>query len=234
MEIKCLASGSTGNCYIVHQEGVKYILDAGVHIRKIISNVNLNEIDFAFISHEHKDHSESLVNLQTKGVGTIYGKYVEEFKKMALTGKNGANIEIYLFPIIHGQRKDAVKNAGIIVKTKNEALLYVTDFTLCRYTLKEFKLTHLMVECNYDDAKMKIATMNYKRKSQIERHMSYNGLETFIDKAIDLTSVEEIYLIHLSTEAELIDKNIIALKAKLKFKKRIGICEQFGGINFYG
>lgn len=230
MEIKCLASGSTGNCYIVHQEGVKYILDAGVHIRKIISNVNLNEIDFAFISHEHKDHSESLVNLQTKGVGTIYGKYVEDFKKMALTGKNGQNIEIYLFPIKHG----SCRNSAIIVKTQNECLLYATDFSLCRYDLKAFKFTHLMVECNYDDAKMKIATMNYKRLRQVNTHMSYNGLETFIDKAIDLTSVEEIYLIHLSTEAELIDKNIIALKAQLKFKKRIGICEQFGGINFYG
>ena len=231
MKITCLGSGSSGNCYIVNQEGINYLLDAGVDFKKITANINLNDVEFAFISHEHKDHSLNLKTLLLRRVKTIYGKSVEKFEKTSITGENWENIKIYTFPIKHGE----CKNAGLIVQTQNECLLYVTDFNICEYNLKQFNFTTIMVECNYDEAYMRNAPKDYKHLRQINTHMGFEGLKTFIDKAINIKPVQNIILIHLSTERPLIDREILGLKAKAYFKnKQIGICKQNGGIDWYG
>lgn len=230
MQITCLGSGSTGNSYIVHQEGYTYLLDAGVNLRKITSNINLNEIDFAFISHEHKDHALNLEKLQLRLPYCWYGKTINDFTKMSYKAENKGKIKIYALPIEHGK----CRNAALIVETENECLLYATDFTICKYNLKHFKFTHLMVECNYDDELMKVAEKNLKHLRQINTHMSFNGLKTFISKCINMQNVEQIILIHLSTESELVDRDIIAMKSQIEFKKQIGLCKGRGGIDWYG
>ncbi len=230
MKIQCLATGSSGNCYIVHQEGFTYLLDAGVDIRKITANINLNDVDFAFVSHEHKDHSKSLENLVKRGLQVIYGKLINTFVKMPLKSQKAPNIKIYTFPIKHGK----CPNSALVVQTANECLLYATDFNSCAYDLRQFKFTKIMVECNFLDDLMAQAPKDEKHLRQINTHMSFNGLKYFLENRINLDSVEEIYLIHLSTEAELIDKEILALKSQQVFKKRIGICLQRGGVDFYG
>ena len=229
MEIKCLGSGSSGNSYIVHQEGITYLLDAGVNFRKIVSNINLNELEFCFISHEHKDHSANLENLQKRCVEIIQGNLIQEFTKISSKRVKSGKYQLFAFPIKHGE----CKNAALIVKTENECLLYATDFSICKYDLKQFKFTHIMVECNFDEELMRKAPKDYKHLRQINTHLGFNGLKTFLSKAVDLTSVEEIILIHLSTEAELVDRKIIMMKAQLEWQhKRIGICKQYGGIDY--
>lgn len=231
MEIKCLGSGSSGNSYIVNQEGITYLLDAGVDLKKIIANVNLNDVDFAFVSHEHLDHSLNLKKLELRRVKTIYGKLTDKFTKTLITGSKCSNLTIYTFPIKHGE----IKNAGIIVKTQSECLLYVTDFNICEYDLKQFNFTHILAECNYDEELMKIAPQDYKHLRQINTHMGFKGLKTFIDKAINIKPVQELILIHLSTEMELIDREILSMKAQARWRgKRIGISRQRGGIDWYG
>ncbi len=231
MEIKCLGSGSTGNSYVVHQEGFTYLLDAGVDYRKIAANISLNKLDFAFISHAHLDHSFQHDKLAIRNVKIILGKLINDFTKVALTSQKRAKIKIYAFPIKHGE----CKNAALIVQTENECLLYATDFNICEYNLKQFNFTTIMVECNYDEALMKNAPQDLKHLRQINTHMGFEGLKTFIDKRIDIKPVQEIILIHLSTEAPLIDREILALKAQAQWKnKKIGICKQRGGIDWYG
>ena len=231
MEIKCLGSGSSGNSYIVHQEGLTYLLDAGVNIRKIISNVNLNNLEFCFISHEHKDHSANLENLVKRGVQVIEGRVNQEFKEIALNKPKTIKYRLFVFPLYHGK----CENAGLIVQTENECLLYATDFSICKYNLKQFKFTHIMVECNYDDELMSKAPRDYKHMRQINTHLGFRGLTHFLNKAVDLSNVKEMLLIHLSTEADLIDRKVILMKAKFEYQNlRIGICKQYGGIDYGG
>lgn len=235
MDIKCLGSGSTGNCYIVYQEGITYLLDAGVDIHKIIANVNLNNLNFAYISHEHKDHSLNLKTLIFKGVRTFYGKLIDNFTKLPTEGLKYNEIELYAFPIEHSFKNDICKNAGLIVKTETECLLYVTDFSICKYNLKKFNFTTIMVECNFEEEQMQKAPKIYKYIRQNYTHMGFNGLVTFIDKTINIKPVQNIIFIHLSTEKKLIDKELIMMKAKAKWKnKKIGICNQYGGIDYGG
>lgn len=231
IEVECLGSGSKGNCYIVHQDGFTYLLDAGIVLKKVVAKINLNKIDFVFISHKHKDHSLNEENLDFRGVKILKGINTREFEEIGYNKLKNTKIKVYAFPIYHGE----CKNFGLIVQTENECLLYATDFSICKYNLKQFKFTEILVECNYDEELMKLAVKDYKLIRQINTHMGFNGLKTFIAKAVDISNAKEILLIHLSNQAGLIDKEIILDKAKLEWKnKKIGICLQRGGVYFGG
>lgn len=229
MKITCLGTGSKGNCYIIEQEGYKYLLDCGIDFKKIITNVNLNEIDFCYVSHEHKDHSLNLENLLKRRVKVIEGRLIQVFQEIAFKNLKQGKLRLFAFPVWHG----SCANSGLIVQTENECLLYATDFSRCKYNLKSINFTHLMVECNYDEAFMsRIQEKTIKHIRQQNTHMGFNGLTTFISKAINLEPVQEIILIHLSNEAELIDRDVIREKAMYLFKKRVGICKRLGGIDY--
>lgn len=59
-----IASGSKGNCLVVHSSEHAIILDAGVPVRRILSVLDKHHIDRSIvrgvlISHEHSDHTRS-------------------------------------------------------------------------------------------------------------------------------------------------------------------------------
>lgn len=65
MQISVLASGSTGNTSLITTGQHKILMDAGLSgkkIKKLLAEVgvDINEIDMAFLSHDHSDHSSGL------------------------------------------------------------------------------------------------------------------------------------------------------------------------------
>ena len=109
--INCLASGSTGNCYEVNMGSGCFLLDAGIPIETLSKKVNLNKVDFAFISHNHKDHSQGAEKLAIRGVSIVYGNLIGVFEKIAKNGEFGGKFQMLGFPVEHGEEK----NGGIIV-----------------------------------------------------------------------------------------------------------------------
>ncbi len=236
MKISCLASGSTGNCYLVKMGGSCFILDAGITIDSIVSKVNLNDVDFAFISHEHKDHSKSADKLVLRGVKIVKGNLIHDFVKIAPTTEFDTKFQVFCFPVQHGDEQ----NAGIIVycnETK-ECLLYATDFNICKYDIQAFlnayipqaKFTHIMVECNYIEELVQ-GMDDIKTKRQINTHMGLNGLQLFLDK-LDLSKCQEIVLVHMSQGYG--DSIWMPATIYSKYKIKTGICQQWGGIDYYG
>lgn len=72
MQVSVLASGSTGNVSLIMTGQHKILMDAGLSGKKIKNllakvHVNINEIDMAFLSHDHSDHS--------KGLGVLMRRY---------------------------------------------------------------------------------------------------------------------------------------------------------------
>jgi len=55
MEIKTIATGSTGNAYKISSADTSILIEAGIPIRKIQGGLNfgLSEIEFCLISHAH-------------------------------------------------------------------------------------------------------------------------------------------------------------------------------------
>lgn len=65
MEVSVLASGSTGNTSLIVTKQHKILMDAGLSgkkTKKLLANVNvdINDIDMVFLSHDHSDHSSGL------------------------------------------------------------------------------------------------------------------------------------------------------------------------------
>lgn len=65
MQVSVLASGSTGNTSLIITKQHKILMDAGLSGKKIKNllakvHVDIKDIDMAFLSHDHSDHSSGL------------------------------------------------------------------------------------------------------------------------------------------------------------------------------
>ena len=125
MKIDCLATGSTGNCYIVtDSQGRSVILDCGIKFQEITHHKAFPKfinIDFVFVSHSHSDHNKALNEFKKTGCEIVS---YETLQNKVQNWKFG-NWECITFPLPHN-----VPNWGIVIaseKTK-EKLCYVTDF----------------------------------------------------------------------------------------------------------
>jgi ribonuclease BN (tRNA processing enzyme) len=225
--LKCLASGSTGNCYILNVDDLLVILDAGCDWIKMVGSVNLNDVDLAYISHEHKDHSLNYEKLILRGVYCLDGINTQEIIKNQIKSKNGGLFQIFRIPIRHGN----VKNCALVIKNDNECILYATDFNLCEYDLSVFKFTRILIECNYLEKIVNVCDDKVRRENNIDRHMGLEGVKIILDK-LDLSKCQEIDLIHLSSTFS--DSIIMGSTIYSRYKIKTGVCKQFGGIEYYG
>lgn len=229
MEFECLATGSTGNCYLVKTGSSNILLDAGIRIQNIIRRINLNQLDFCFISHEHSDHSKALKDLQKRGVNIIYNPTIQQPTKNPKYGQIQATWSI---PVAHGK----TPCTALIIQNENDMILYATDFNKCEYDLKDFKFTHIIVECNYIEEKIQhiltTATNTEKYQRQINSHMGLEGLQIFLD-SLDLTATKKIILVHKSHEDILINAPEMGTTILNKYNISTGVCRTSGGIDWY-
>lgn len=229
MELINLGTGSKGNCYILKFECGNILLDAGVSLEKIIKNINLNDIDFAFISHEHLDHSRYAHNLAVRGVEILQGGIIQEFHKNAFKTQKNAKYTAFTFPVEH----NGCKNSGLVLKTDKECILFITDFSICKFDLSCFVFTSVIVECNYYEPMMYQALKgknNKKFRNQVKAHMGLEGLKVFLD-SLNLKKCECIYLAHNSIG---VGNPIIAASViRDRYKVKVGSLVNEGGINFY-
>ena len=217
---KCLATGSSGNCYLVNLGGGSIILDAGIPMLKIADCINMNEVIFACISHQHQDHKKSMGELLKRRVQVFYGGNNEQVMINNFKGH-----KIIQIPINHG---DTINNAFVIIY-EDECILYATDFNLCEYDLTPFKFTRVIVECNYIESMIKIDDIKAKR--QINTHMGLDGLKIFLSK-LDLSKCYEIDLVHQSQQFG--SGVIMGSSIYAKYKIRTGVCKKNGGVAYYG
>ena len=228
MLIKCIGTGSSGNCYLVNLGSGWIILDFGVNPNKVLLEINLNDVDFGFLSHEHSDHNKFISRF--KGFPIIRGNLIQDFKKISNFDEFEGKYQIWCFPLKHGD----VKNSGIIIKSMmtKETLLYATDFTVCKYNLKSFKPDVVMVECNYLKSNVLNSKENvYRTIENIDRHLDLEGCIKFL-KTLDLSNCKEIILMHQSLMYG--DEDSFANVIYEKFKIKTGVCQRFGGIRYYG
>ena len=224
MNVKCFGTGSSGNGYVVElQDGSYFLLDAGVSPSTISKEVNLNNIDYGFVSHEHRDHSRYLENYRYFNVKILDGINNHTFNKNSINLKNGGLDNVYMFNVEHGE----TNNSALILQDNKNLLLYATDFNICKYNLKKFPFTHLMVECNYLEEYAEREKDNIKVLRQINTHMGMKGLVKFLN-TLDMTKVENIDLLHISQGYgdETIFKSVIQ---SLYPNAKVRVAKQFGG-----
>ena len=208
MDLKCIKSGSTGNCYILEAGESRLLLEAGINFKAIqkACNFELMQFDACLVTHEHCDHSKAVKDLLKKGLpvyatsGTFEAlnlRYNHNMHKI----EYGKTININDFKILPFQTQhDAKEPAGFLIEHSGNRLLFATDTYYIKYIFK--KLNILAIECNYHlPILQKNMDLGYiperYGKRVLKSHFSLDNVIKYLEK-LDLTCCHKIYLLHLS------------------------------------
>lgn len=208
IEIKTLASGSSGNAYHITDGHTELLIECGIKYRDIQKALDFKTSNIAgcLVSHEHKDHTKGLKDVLRAGInvyatqGTIDQEGIMHHRLKTVKSKQQFIVgtwTILPFNVEH----DAAEPVGfILANEQGEKLLFATDTYYVKYKFKG--LTHIMIECNYS---MDILNENIE-SGRVHRGMKYRlvkshfSLENVMEflKANDLSKVQAIHLLHLS------------------------------------
>lgn len=201
MIIRCISTGSKGNCYFLKSSVTNkiLILDLGISYENIIgdkflNNNNINDIVCCLVTHEHKDHTQALKQMKMSGI-----KIIDYVNVKTHNIYKFENFSIMAIPLFH----DVVCYGYIIRDDSNgEMLFYGTD----TYKLPIIKgIDYWLVECNYIDEILQNNVCDYQRTryQQVERlyrtHMSLETLYDYFDVNKELIKEpKQILTIHSS------------------------------------
>lgn len=239
MEILCLGSGSSGNCYLLGHDGEYVMVECGLPFKTIIKklaeqDIGLAQIKALVVSHAHKDHSLSINEFETLGL-PIFAPYREEIevdlnKPFSLTKW----LQVRAFEVKH----DVPCYAFIFLNIEKESLLFITDTRYIESPYLNYKYTYIMIECNHVRKQLE-AIMDkslidgdqskvFKFKRQASYHLSLAGVKKML-KNMDLHDTKGLFLMHLSKEC--CNDDVIKKEIKNVFKKPTFVCYRNGGIN---
>ncbi len=221
INIKTLASGSSGNAYLIDDGHSQLLIECGIRWKdiQIALNFDTKNIVGCLISHEHKDHTKGLKDILRAGIncymsqGTKEAEGIEHHRIKTVEARKKFTIsdwKVMPFEVEH----DVNEPFGYLIMNKQgEKLLFATDTYYVRYKFKE--LNYIMIECNYSLAILEDNINNGRvhpamKNRLIKSHFSLENVIEFL-KVNDMSKVEEIHLLHLS------DSN----SNEIEFKNRI-------------
>ena len=211
MIMRCLASGSSSNSYLLQSsEGETLIIECGIDIKEIKKalNFNFSKVVGCIITHEHKDHSKETFKLMMLGVniymslGTM--KAVTDIPERLLSKRNVLEemktYKIGSFTIIpFGVKHDALEPLGfLIMHPECGTILFATDTYYIPYNFKDFDIHHVMVECNYSKEILRQNNQLAKLQDRImQSHFELEDVKEFF-LANQFTELRDVILLHLS------------------------------------
>jgi phosphoribosyl 1,2-cyclic phosphodiesterase len=201
MKLKCLATGSSGNCYLLQADsGETLIIDCGIRIKEIKKGLNWNVKDVvgAICTHQHSDHNKSLKDFINMGI-PVFAPYLSlESMKM----ETEFNIRMFDLTTIDGSwtHTNADGTAcpifGFLITHKEMGrMLYITDCEVIKWKFKD--INHILLGVNYD--KDLVDTDNPKANHVFRGHLSIDTACDFV-KANDSDSLQNVIMCHLSSE----------------------------------
>lgn len=202
MKLKCIATGSTGNCYtLTSNSGETLILDCGIGIKEIKKGLdwNIKDVVGVLCTHKHLDHSKSLDNFKKMSI-PVFAPYQRNYNK-----KNYGGFTIYPFPLqtLDGNWTHTDANGEpcpiygfLITHPEMGRMLYITDCELIKWKYKD--INHILLGVNYD--KDLIDRDNTGKANHVFRgHLSIDTACDFV-KANDSDSLQNVIMCHLSSE----------------------------------
>jgi len=225
INFKAYASSSSGNLYTV-DDGArsKIMLECGLPWRKVREALKFqtSSIDGVLLTHSHKDHSRSIADAMKAGLDCYMSAGTAEALSLkAKPGQLRDNTERLYHHRLHivepmkqftlgswtvlpfDTRHDDLDALGyLLVNRGGEKLLFVSDSFYVPYRFTD--LTVIAVECNYSldilNANVASGLVDRELKKRIMRsHASLQTVKDFL-KANDLSKVEAIHLLHLSSD----------------------------------
>lgn len=215
MKLKCIATGSSGNCYtLTASNGETLILDAGIGIRDIKKglNWNVNDVVGALVTHKHLDHSKSVNSLNKMGI-PVYAPYLDGKCKSMDMG----SFVVRHFDLTTAEWRWTHTNADgsecpcygfLITHPEMGRMIYATDTELIKWRFKG--INHILLGVNYD--KDLIDNEDSTKVNHVFRgHMSIDTACDFVE-ANDSKDLQNVIMCHLSKNNA--DKDLFIEKMK--------------------
>lgn len=210
MILKCLGSGSSGNCYLLSAETETLVLDCGLPIREIKKGLDwdISKVVGVLCSHVHADHAKAVKDFENMGI-PVFAPYKATLGlSNKITYCEGASCNKN-FSIMHFDLTD--KN-GKFMHTNNDGsecpcygfliehedmgkLLYITDTELVKWRFSG--INHILISCNYQK---KYISDSAKRNHVLRGHMELETVKDFI-KANKSNALRTVILCHLSQDS---------------------------------
>lgn len=203
MKLKCIATGSSGNCYTLTSDNVEtLILDCGIPIKDIKKGLNWNirSVVGCIVSHAHSDHSKSLNDFKSMGI-PVFAPYITE-KPMKI-GNGDFRIQAFDLTTLDGRWTHTNADGSecpcygfLITHPEMGRMLYITDTELIKWKFKD--INHILLGVNYD--KDLIDRDNTGKANHVFRgHLSIDTACDFV-KANYSDSLQNVIMCHLSAE----------------------------------
>lgn len=187
LKLKTLATGSSGNCYLLSTENETLILDCGIPIKEVKKGLNfdLSKVVGCVITHAHKDHSLSVKDIGNMGI-KIYEPFV--FRKWF------GGFKVQSFEVPH----DNEPCVGYLITCPDgQKVLYATDFEYIKYNFQKIGIDHIIIECNYQQEYVNRDLPNFEHK--IKGHCSLDTCKKFIE--VNATDrLKTVLLVHMGVE----------------------------------
>ena len=190
MKLRTLATGSSGNCYLLESENEILILEAGIPFIQILRAIDFKRKNVVgcVISHSHGDHAKHLQDYRMNAV-PCFTPYTTDKPKPRTYG----GFKIQPLKLEH----NVVTYGFLINHTELGKFLYITDTSYCKYKFKG--LNSILIECNHNLNLLDENASNYEHS--VADHMSLQTCKDFI-KVNNNVFLDNVILCHMS------DKNI--------------------------
>jgi phosphoribosyl 1,2-cyclic phosphodiesterase len=211
MQLRCLGSSSSGNCYLLENETECLVLEVGLPLKEVKKalDFNVSKIVGVLVSHEHGDHfkyvkdylKDGIPIMASQGTWSTLPYEVEISEKVMRSGYwyQLGNFTITPFRVVH----DAVEPFGFIIRHPDiGALLFASDTEYIKQNFRSLKLNHIMIECNYsqeiiDERMNSGGTVKSLRDRVLQSHMELETCKEFI-RTNATSALDTITLLHLS------------------------------------
>ncbi|MDO5540575.1 MAG: MBL fold metallo-hydrolase [Eubacteriales bacterium] len=187
MKLKCLGSGSSGNCYLLENDTECLVIEAGVPFKEVKKalDFNISKIVGVVCTHSHADHSGRAYEYEAVGIPVFKPYESDELRQVRTYG----NFVVKSFDVVH----DVPCCGFLIMHPDMGRLLYASDTEYIKYRFD--RLNHILVEANYSADLIDPNAVN--RNHVLTGHME---LQTTLDflRANSNPELRNVTLCHLS------------------------------------
>lgn len=216
MKLKCIATGSSGNCYtLTSNSGETIILDCGIPIKEIKKGLdwNIRNVVGCIVSHTHSDHSKSVKDLGDMGIPVC--KPYEALLMNQFLANSYFTVRTFDLTTVDGRwthtNADGIEcpcYGFLITHPEMGRMVYATDTELIKWRFKG--INHILLGVNYD--KDLIDNEDSAKVNHVYRgHMSIDTACDFV-KANNSKDLQNVIMCHLSKNNA--DKNLFIEKMK--------------------
>lgn len=207
MKLKCIATGSTGNCYTLTSNGGEtLILDCGIPIMEIKKalNWNIKDVVGVLCTHHHLDHSKSVIELCKTGFHTVIPYLIASSSEQLSYKLKKTRFDISAFALktvdgkwthTNGDGSECPCYGFWIQHPEMGTLIYATDTNLIKWRFKN--VNHILLGVNYDPELL--SGDDAKKNHVVRGHMSIDTACDFV-KANASDQLQNVIMCHLSKE----------------------------------